>query len=210
MSEEKRVVEGYELTHSMYIGRREVVLGENKDKPRGTDERYICGYCKIQLGYMLVTDVIGSDSFPEVAQIFGQRVTEEANAILKEVQERKDVGISVDPIPANQYIPLTWDTDLEGKVVVLKPQALSPSFRRADCQLQLVWGGFGAQPNARGRTVNCTELYTGERANFQRNDVAGVIKPDCMPEWAKQRLQEIQAQREATREQRRNEQRSAR
>ena len=52
---------------------------------------------------------------------------------------------------------------------------------------ELVIGG-------RGRAVFGTCLATGEQARWERYDVLGEIKPECMPDWAKEALAKIKAQ----------------
>ena len=49
----------------------------------------------------------------------------------------------------------------------------------------LCTGGFGAQPNARGRSCFCTSLYDGHDTKFYRQDIIGIIAADDLPEWAK-------------------------
>lgn len=39
-----------------------------------------------------------------------------------------------------------------------------------------------------------TCLATGEQARWERYDVLGEIKPECMPDWAKEALAKIKAQ----------------
>ena len=38
---------------------------------------------------------------------------------------------------------------------------------------------------------------TGERARWERYDVLGEIKPECMPDWAKETLAKIKQQEKA-------------
>lgn len=192
MAAEKEMVGDYEILDSVLIGYHNIVLGQNNKVPLDSDERYMCGYREIKFGISLTNRIKVSNSFPEIALLFAQRVQEAAREIIKEAGERKAAGISVDLIPAEHCLPI-YDKQIEGKVVVLKPTSLAPSFQRADCQLQLVTGGFGAAPNARGRTIYVQELYTGKESAFWRSDVLGIIKPEYMPEWAKTRLREILA-----------------
>lgn len=48
-------------------------------------------------------------------------------------------------------------------------------------------GGFGASANARGSAVFCKNLYDGKNTRFERMDVLGEVKPECMPDWAKEK-----------------------
>ncbi len=68
------------------------------------------------------------------------------------------------------------------------PKVLKPEFQRADRQLYLVTGGFGASANSRGSAVFCTNLHTGKNTRFERMDVMGEVKPECMPDWAKEKI----------------------
>lgn len=143
-----------------------------------------------------IEDTVCSDCYQEVALEFGQRIQAEAERIINEIDHRKKDGVSLDAITAEQCVPDSYMDCIEGKVVVLKPDILRPEFRRADYQLVLVRGGFGAQKNARGSSMTCVELYSGESRGYRRSDVMGSIKPEYMPEWAKTRLQEILARQQ--------------
>jgi hypothetical protein len=80
------------------------------------------------------------------------------------------------------------ETDLENKLVVIKPEKLSPEYRSIDHQLAICTGGFGSKPNARGRTVFCTNLYTSKNSQWQRNDIAGTFPEERLPDWARLKL----------------------
>jgi len=82
------------------------------------------------------------------------------------------------------------DFDIEGKVIILKPSSLSPEYRTAINQLQIATSGFGCNPNASGRAVYCTNLYTGVKYRHNRYDVAGVADMSCLPEWARKKIKE--------------------
>ena len=51
----------------------------------------------------------------------------------------------------------------------------------------LVTGGFGASANARGSAVFCKNLYDGKNTRYERMDVLGEVKPERMPDWAKEK-----------------------
>ena len=48
-------------------------------------------------------------------------------------------------------------------------------------------GGFGASANARGSAVFCKNLYDGKNTRYERMDVLGEVKPECMPDWAEKK-----------------------
>ena len=82
--------------------------------------------------------------------------------------------------------------DMEGKVIVLSHTALKEEYWTPENQLWLATGGFGCRADARGRAVYATCLYDGEEARWSREQVAGVIKDEFLPDWAKKRLESIQ------------------
>jgi len=69
---------------------------------------------------------------------------------------------------------------------------LSPEYRRGDVQLVLANSGNGTHANPRGSAVYCTHLNTGEETRFERSDVLGVVRPEAIPQWAKDSLARIQ------------------
>ena len=77
------------------------------------------------------------------------------------------------------------------KRIAIDPNVLKPEYRRADRQLYLVTGGFGASANCRGSAVFCTNLHTGKTTRYERMNVIGEVKPECMPEWAKQKVKDF-------------------
>lgn len=83
--------------------------------------------------------------------------------------------------------------DYEGKVVVISPKFFSARYNTPEFQLFLAECGFGCSPTASGRKIYGKFLKDGESANITRSDVIGVIKDECMPEWAKEKLQELTA-----------------
>ena len=54
--------------------------------------------------------------------------------------------------------------------------------------------GFGCSPHAIGRSVRCTCLSDGEMTRWNRNEFIGVLDDQFLPEWAKPKLAELQAQ----------------
>ena len=105
--------------------------------------------------------------------------------------------VNYDPlsITADQCFPHDYGQDLTGKVVAIKAEALRPEYRRGYVQMVLVDGGFGAKANSRGSAVFCYHLNDGKHTRFERRDILGEIKK--LPDWAKERLAVIRAEREA-------------
>jgi hypothetical protein len=86
--------------------------------------------------------------------------------------------------------------DLIGKVIAIRRETLSPEYRAESHQMYLATGGFGCSPTASGRAVYCTNLYTGEKERFSREDVLCVIAEDTLPAWAKEKLAALRATQE--------------
>lgn len=82
--------------------------------------------------------------------------------------------------------------DYEGKVLVLKGDVLKDRYKTPEDQLFLADGGFGCRPNSRGRKVFGKFLKDGEDTHFYREDFAGILKEEYLPDWAREKLNELQ------------------
>lgn len=82
--------------------------------------------------------------------------------------------------------------DRFAKLLVLKPTVLKESCRTSENQLFVAEGGFGCSPNSRGRKVFGKFLIDGEETHFNREDFFGIIKNECIPEWAAEKLAELE------------------
>ena len=190
MSEEKRMAGDYEIIQSVYIGDREIVVGENQ---ANTDGRpYLVAYYESNAIMGRYYDAVGSDDFSEIMEIYGQRIMEQAQKTRAELSKLKIQGIDNSPITAEGCTRISYDDDLHGKVIVIKPEVLRPEYRRATSQLKLCTGGFGAYPHSRGSAVFCTEIYTGRQSRFERRDILGVLEPENQPKWVQHSLLVLQ------------------
>ena len=193
-STEKRMAGDYEIIQAVHIGDREVVLGENPQDETGM--KYMCAFCRQNALFAEYSEVMASDDFPEIVELFGQRIAEQAQKTHIELNKPRIQGIDDRPITAEGCIPISHEDDLHGKIIVIKPEVLRREYRHATCQLQLCTSGSGAYPNSRGSACYCTELYSGQRARFERSDILGVIAPEDLPKWAKHYLELRQAEKE--------------
>lgn len=82
--------------------------------------------------------------------------------------------------------------DYTGRILVLKPSILKDEYKTPDYQLFLAEGGFGCSANARGRKIFGQFLLDGEKTHYQRSDFIGAIKDEYLPEWAVEKVAEIQ------------------
>ena len=84
--------------------------------------------------------------------------------------------------------------DLEDKVVVISHKHLKEEYWSPENQLWIATGGFGCSPTAIGRAVYATCLIDDDKGRWDRHQVLGVIKDEYLPDWAREKLEEMQAQ----------------
>ena len=183
---EKRMIGDYEIQTSVLIGKYEIVLAENPNAVQY--ERFLCGYMENNGVFEQLNDCMISDSYADVAKLFGERVAEKAEEAQKEFELEQEVVGDNREMKANECEPITEQDLLQSQVVVIRGDALRSEFRRAAHQIYQCVGGFGAQPNARGRCCFCRSLYDGHETTFRRQDILGVLPTDKIPEWASKRL----------------------
>lgn len=193
MDSESRMIEGYEVTHSVKLGIREVVMGQNWNAPK--DERYMCALCHPSKGMVNYEVVVASDDFSEIAIIFAEYITAQA----LEVKRQRDLMVSqhIDPTPFTaKDCRLDSETEsIEGEIVVIRASDIRPDYQISTSQLMLCTGGFGAKANARGTTVYGIDLYSGGHMECQRRSVLGTMERDALPDWAKNALSKIEHHR---------------
>ena len=183
---DKRVVGCYEIIHSLHIGDKEVVFGENLTDPN--EARYMCAYCTandIMRGY---DECMGSDDYLEIMELYTERITGQIEAVKAEIAERQlpEMTISADQCHENDL-----SKSIVGKIVAIRADVLRPEYQTADHQLVLVNGGFGAAANARGSAVYATNLYSGKESRYERCDIQGEVKPEHIPHWAMEKAARI-------------------
>ena len=187
MNENKRKAGDYEIIHAMHIGDQEIVVGENPAAAAG--QMYMCAFCEQNEIFARYDEILCSDDYAEIIGIYGQRVAEQAEKTRIELKGPKIQGIANAPITAAGCTPITSDDDLNGKVVVIRPDVLRREYRRATNQVAFCDGGFGASPRSRGSACYCVNLYTGKTSRFERRDILGILQDDQIPKWAQQGLQ---------------------
>lgn len=190
MEKGKRMIGEYEILCSVNVGDRETVLASNEKDTDGA--KYMCGFMERNGLFERCSDCMVSDDYIEIAHLFGSRIQSEAERF-QEKHKQLDVPITV--ITQADCIPDDYSDDINGKVIAIDPKVLKPEYRQADRQLYLVTGGFGASANSRGSAVFCKNIHTGKSARYERMDVMGEVKPECLPKWAKDRLQAMKETR---------------
>lgn len=193
MSEEKRMVDTFEVKQAIHVGDKEVLFCVDNERP---DYPYMVCCCTWDnpLGVEGFLDAAGSDDYLEMMTEFTSRVQAQLEAVQA---ERDKITVPLSPFSAEHCIPNNYGRSIENKVVVIQPESLRPEYRTADKQLVLVTGGFGSHANSRGRAVYAINLYSGKESRWNREDILGIVKPENMPDWAKERLRQIQTRQQA-------------
>lgn len=90
--------------------------------------------------------------------------------------------------------------DYIGKLLVIRADVLKEECRTSENQLFLASGGFGCSPDSSGRKVFGQFLSDGEKTHFYRSDFLGIISEEYIPEWASQKMEQMQKQQEQQQE----------
>lgn len=185
--EEKRMAGNYEVTTAFEIGTKEIIIGE--DKTAAPDERFVVANYENNGIFERYVDALVGGDYAEIVKIFAERVKNEAEQVM---DEKSKISVDMTPITKDGCQVLEADDRIKNKVVVIRADVFKPEYQIATKQLQLCTGGFGAEPNSRGSACFCTNIYSGKEARFERSDVLGIIEKEDLPDWAKERLDEVQ------------------
>ena len=190
--EKIRMVGNYEVIHAIHIGKKEVVFMTDKNDK---ESPYAVAYCSTDNPFNVneYSEMMGGDDYVELMNLFSERLNGQIKEVEKEKQER---NIPDMVLGYEHCIPKSELGDYTNQIIVIKASCIRAEYRTADKQLYLATSGNGCEPNSIGRAVYVTNLYSGKTSRWNRVDVAGIIKPECLPEWAKKRLPIIQAEKE--------------
>lgn len=195
---EKRMAGNYEITHAVRIGGVEVVLGEDK---ANESEPYLCAVYETNGIWEQYKECMVGDHYAELIRLFGQRIQERAERVL---EEQEKATVPLEPFQEDDCFPNDGTKSIEEKIVAVKTEALAPEYRTAPHQLVYVTGGNGALANAHGNACFCINLYTGKHTRWERYDIQGEVRPERIPDWARQRLEEVKREQRRTERQRRD------
>ena len=187
MPDEKRMIENFEIIHSLQIGVCEVVVGVSQK------QEFMCCFCTQDGMREYYAEAMASDDYLEIMELYADRLKGRVAALQA---QRKTLHIPLELLGREHCFPLNDSDDIIGKVVAVKPSSLRYEYRRADCQLILVTNGSGARGYSRGTSVYGVNVFTGHKAGrWERRDVLGEVRPECLPQWAKEHLSVIQRER---------------
>ena len=190
-NEEKRMIGSYAVTQSIHIGKKEVVFGVDLKE----EYPFLVCHCTYDnpLSAEWLTDAVGSDDYLEAMQIFTDRVQEQIELVRAEQEKFK---FDMTPFTIEDCIPDDHSSNIVGKVVAINAEVNRYEYRHSAYQLVLVDGGHGAR-GGRGQAVFGICLADGKHARWERYDVLGEIKPEKMPDWAKEAAARIQTEEKA-------------
>ena len=180
---DKRMAGDYEIIHAFHIGDKEIVIGENIEAD--DDERYMCAFCEKNEIMERYDDVIASDDFCEVAKLYADRLSEQAEKTRQATFKPKFQGIDTTTLTDKDCTLITADDYIKGKLIVIRQDALRQEYRMSTHQLKICTGGFGSHPHSRGSACFCVDLYNGQHSRFEREDVLGTVTEEQLPQWAK-------------------------
>lgn len=181
----KKTIGDYEVVNTFSYGFKTIFVAEDKKAEFGSQEKYVVGDWKSDGILEFYDNVVGCGDYNEIMKVYADRVQEQVRAIQKEIDE---VPFDRTPIGPESVIPII-EEDLEGKIVVIKPENIKPELVGVERQLCLATGGNGCNPHGHGTGVFCKNIYTGKDVRWERYDVLGIIKDECLPQWAKDRLE---------------------
>ena len=112
MDEVKKIGD-YSVKYSMYIGHKDIALGENANADK--DERYMCCFVENNAIFERYSEALVSDDFAEIAKVFGQRVADAAEEIIRENESAgKELGTN-EEITAEDCVPISSEDSGSGK-----------------------------------------------------------------------------------------------
>lgn len=182
---QKRMADNYEITQAVHIGDKEVVMGVDETNTMP----YFCAFYTKNEIFDSYSECLISDDYVEIVELFAERVRGQCQKVR---EEQKRVTVPKESITADMCLSFAHDTSLVGKVAAIRKDALRPEYQSAPYQLVYVTGGNGARGKARGSACFCTNLYSGKRGRWERQDMQGEVKPECLPDWAKAQAEKIQ------------------
>lgn len=185
VKEKPRKVEHWEVEHAIFLGGHEIVFAEDKlDK----EITYLVGDCSYDNSFGLgtYTNCIGTADYLKAVSEYAQRIQKQIELIR---QERSERGVSDEPLTIKACLSGGLGENIEGKLVIIRPDVMHRDRRTADYQYFFADGGNGCRAEAIGRAVFGQNLYTGIRARWERADILGIADPDKLPEWAESKLQ---------------------
>ena len=186
--ETRRDIDGYKEMFSIRLAGRIVILAEN---PKADEQYQVCNYRRENALIGEYYDIYRTCDYLAAVREYTSRI----DGLLQQLESERDkYGCPNKVLGEQDCVPDGLNEDLTGKLIIIKAEILAPEYRSQEHQLQKVFGGFGANPNARGTAVYCKDLYTGKECRYERGDILGVAAVERLPKWARAKVagQEIE------------------
>jgi hypothetical protein len=174
-------IDGYMVIHSFFVGEKNVIVAENLK----SDYRYVCAYLEENEVFSQFTDCALSNDYLEIMTLYCDRAKEQVENCKAQSLGDKTV------ITPEMCRKLNEGETYKGKVVALKTDSLRREYENAENQLFYAVGGNGINPNGLGTKVYGYNLATNAHYYNRNYNIIGVVKDECLPEWAKTKLTEI-------------------
>lgn len=161
----------YRVLHRLQIGKAVISVGIYEEAAYGL--KYVVAY-DIEGHHYNKDTLIYTNEESIAMAAYGGFIADEAKAMQVEEQNK----IKRETITEDQCIPFDEEAVLFGKVVVLRPY--KPTVM-SDLQICIVVGG-------NHWLLRCAKIIDGHRMNIQREDIMGILKPECYPDWVTEKL----------------------
>lgn len=181
--------DGYDVIHIQCIGSKEYYVAEKYYEDDRKYE-YISGEVDRRLSYLGVTDLsidFKSEDYLDALKFYYANIMIEIDWLTT-----TQGHYSKETYQSNDCHPVDGYEDIKHKVVVLEENELRREFRNQNNQLYLAVGGFGCGRDSRGRKVYAIDLNTNEDVTLYREQLAGVLENDELPQWARNSLERIE------------------
>jgi len=190
--ETPHMVEHWGVKLAIFVGGHELMFAEDESNK---ENKYLVRDCSYDnpFGVPEYSNCIGAADYLEAISEYANRIQTQTELVR---QERRERGISDEPLTRNACLSDGLGENFEEKLVVIRSDVMMPDRRTADYQYFVADGGNGCRTNAIGRAVFGQNLYTGKRARWERQDILGIADPEKLPEWAKGRLKALQEEKQ--------------
>jgi len=186
--DEKRMIGDWEVLQGIRLGDKEVLLLHD---PKNAEAQYAACYGEQKM-MLQSAEGVGSNDYLEMMEEFLSRVQGQIDQVRA---EREKTSEPQEVLGKEHCLPLYGhDSDLVNRVVIIRPEVLRPEYRNAAHQAFLAVSGFGAHPNSRGSAIYGDYVFSGENAQYRREQVLGILDPAKAPEWVKPGVEAIRAQ----------------
>ncbi len=159
-----------------------LVAESNNQKPT----TFMIGYLNQEGNSFLVEDSEGwfGTDYLEARGVFQEKYEKlEVNTMEQEQYTQEDCNSEI--------------TEFTNQILILKAEVMKPEYQNQENQLWLATHGSGCQEgtNYFSDTVHVTCLIDNDSGAFARVDFLGVAKEEILPDWAKEKRDELLAER---------------